>query len=64
MFIKPNKQIIDGEEVLLQVRCNITKLPLPAEGREVDLSPYWMRRLNSNEVIEVKKETQNTKGSN
>ncbi|MFT4271282.1 MAG: DUF2635 domain-containing protein [Pantoea sp.] len=30
---------------------------LPAEGRSVEMSSYWLRRINGGDVTEVKAET-------
>lgn len=35
----------------LIVRDPVTRQPLPAEGAEVELTPYWRRRLIAEEVL-------------
>lgn len=34
------------------VRDPVTKTPLPAEGREVAMTTYWLRRLREGDVLE------------
>ncbi|MGE4292390.1 MAG: DUF2635 domain-containing protein [Desulfovibrio sp.] len=45
IFIRP----VDGRRVLDPV----TKEPLPLEGKRVEKSSYWLRRLTSGEVETV-----------
>ena len=42
MFVKPVAGVV--------VRDPISKLPLPAEGREVASSSYWLRRIQGGDV--------------
>lgn len=42
MFVKPAPGLL--------VRDPVTKFPLPAEGREVQPTSYWMRRIASGDV--------------
>jgi len=42
MFVKPAPG--------LQVRDPVTKFPLPPEGREVQPTSYWLRRVASGDV--------------
>lgn len=46
MFVKP--------AVGLNVRDPVTKRHLPAEGKEVPESTYWLRRLLAQEVVFAK----------
>jgi len=46
--IKPaNKDVV--------VRDPMTRRPLEAKGEAKPRSPYWVRRLNDGDVIEIKK---------
>ena len=47
MYVKPKAG--------LQVRDPVTREPLPATGREVPETQYWMRRLADGDVIRSKK---------
>lgn len=42
MFVKPAPRLL--------VRDPQTKFPLPAEGREVQSTSYWLRRVASGDV--------------
>lgn len=42
MFLKPKPGLV--------VRDPVTKFPLPAEGRDVQMTSYWQRRLDSGDV--------------
>jgi len=44
-FLKPQKDLV--------VRDPITNRPLPAEGAEKPLSPYWLRRIKDRSVIRM-----------
>ena len=55
MFVKPAPGLV--------VRDPVTKFPLPAEGREVQLSSYWQRRLNSGDVVAIPSPAPLTLGS-
>lgn len=35
------------------VRDPVTKMPLPAEGKTVPCTSYWLRRLAAGDVVEV-----------
>lgn len=37
----------------LQVRDPDTRQLLPPEGRTVEMTPYWVRRLRDGDVVEV-----------
>jgi hypothetical protein len=54
MFVKPAPG--------LKVRDEISRLHLPAEGREVPESSYWLRRLASGDVIKVEPQAPKIKG--
>lgn len=41
------------------VRDPITKIALPEEGKEVEINSFWLRRLSSGDVVEVKSEIKN-----
>ena len=43
------------------VRDPVTKQPLPPEGKEVEMSSYWTRRVASGEVVEVQPEKKKSK---
>lgn len=45
MYLKPAPGLI--------VRDPNTRQPLPAEGREVQLTDWWARRLRAGDVVEV-----------
>ncbi len=42
MFVKPAPRLL--------VRDPVTKFQLPAEGREVQATSYWLRRIASGDV--------------
>jgi hypothetical protein len=50
-FVKPAVDMVDGAEVVRVVRDPIDLSPLPAEGREVPATSFWMRRLRDGDVI-------------
>ena len=51
MYIQP----ISGRNVPDPVRGDL----LPSEGREVELTQYWQRRLNDGDVAEATLESEN-----
>jgi hypothetical protein len=51
MYIQP----ISGRNVPDPVRGDL----LPSEGREVELTQYWQRRLNDGDVAEATPESEN-----
>lgn len=53
MFLKPKEGII--------VRDPLTNLPLPSEGKEVNESIYWRRRIQDGDVIVINKKTESSK---
>ena len=60
MFVKPNPdKKVNGKA--LEVYDPTHRGMLPPEGRDVPKSPYWMRRVQTGDVIRVdapaKKET-------
>jgi hypothetical protein len=48
------KKVIKPSEGLI-VRDPITKQPLPDEGKEIEMTTHWIRRLASGDVVEVSK---------
>lgn len=52
MYLKPARGLI--------VRDPHTRQPLPAEGREVQLTEWWMRRLRAGDAIEVARSEEST----
>jgi Protein of unknown function (DUF2635) len=51
MFLKPSPGLI--------VRDPVTMQPLPEEGKEVESSRYWIKRLNDGDVSEVVQKEKN-----
>lgn len=49
MFVKPAAREVNG--VPLKVRDPVSKLHIPAEGKEVPESSFWIRRLRSGDVV-------------
>jgi len=54
MFIKPAQ----GRSVPDPERGNT---PLPPEGRDVEPTQYWQRRVNDGDVVEVSPDTKKSK---
>lgn len=52
MFLKPKPGLV--------VRDPVTKFPLPAEGREVQPTSYWMRRVAAGDVELVEAPVEST----
>lgn len=64
MFIKPVTRLIDGVSTEIKLRDPVLRDFIPSEGRLVENSGYWQRRINEGDAIEVQEEQESSPSKN